>query len=254
MLKGVLRMQRRVYSAGRWSSGPGRGAEGRVNGARGVALAVAAGVLGAVYVAPAGSSGQQSGEVASDALVDAREFAEAMHVPVSTEKDVGPPETFDEITVSVPGDITLFSRHVPGQEATPPPKAEIVPPTVQIKTPTPTPTPISPVETVLPDQHHDVQIIDTEGICLAIPVPPKVPDQEPLPCPFEESTGEINWDSPSFDGLAQGNCASEFKTAFACFVHSQTDPKGADCTKLFNVMQDCFAGTSLGTDSSPLKP
>ena len=260
----------------RWYSGERRGSApaGLVGPRGGVALAVAAAALGAVYVAPGGADGTegslegvQERESVSDALQDAPELSQEQQLPGGN-GEVVPDEApkgstgeiqmdstpdkpaFDEITISVPGDITLFSPHVPV-------KSEIVSVESEIETvpledaPKPSKVEHGVVEDAFmaPPPHHDVQIIDTEGICLAIPVPPKETEAETQPPMFEEGAGEINWDSPSFGGLPHGNCGPEFRTAFACFVHSKTEPKGADCTRLFNLMQDCFANTA--TSGSP---
>lgn len=50
---------------------------------------------------------------------------------------------------------------------------------------------------------------------------------------FNPETGEINWDCPCLGGMAHGPCGEEFKTAFSCFVFSETDPKGMDCIDKF---------------------
>lgn len=57
---------------------------------------------------------------------------------------------------------------------------------------------------------------------------------------FNAETGEINWDCPCLGGMAQGPCGEEFKSAFTCFVFSQSDTKGADCLDAFQGMQSCF--------------
>ncbi|CAH0057590.1 unnamed protein product [Clonostachys solani] len=57
---------------------------------------------------------------------------------------------------------------------------------------------------------------------------------------FNPETGEINWDCPCLGGMAHGPCGEEFKTAFSCFVFSETDPKGMDCIDKFQGMQTCF--------------
>ncbi len=40
--------------------------------------------------------------------------------------------------------------------------------------------------------------------------------------------------------MAKGPCGEEFKTAFSCFVFSESEPKGADCVDYFKNMQKCF--------------
>ncbi|KAL7662802.1 Mitochondrial intermembrane space import and assembly protein 40 [[Candida] zeylanoides] len=57
---------------------------------------------------------------------------------------------------------------------------------------------------------------------------------------FNPETGEINWDCPCLGGMAHGPCGEEFKEAFACFVYSETEPKGIDCITKFEKMRTCF--------------
>ncbi|KAJ8144463.1 hypothetical protein OY671_002432 [Metschnikowia pulcherrima] len=57
---------------------------------------------------------------------------------------------------------------------------------------------------------------------------------------FNPETGEINWDCPCLGGMAHGPCGEEFKAAFACFVYSETEPKGIDCIAKFEAMRTCF--------------
>lgn len=57
---------------------------------------------------------------------------------------------------------------------------------------------------------------------------------------YNPETGEINWDCPCLGGMASGPCGEEFKEAFACFVHSEEEPKGIDCIKKFENMRSCF--------------
>lgn len=57
---------------------------------------------------------------------------------------------------------------------------------------------------------------------------------------YNPETGEINWDCPCLGGMAHGPCGEEFKEAFACFVYSETEPKGIDCIKKFENMRSCF--------------
>ncbi|CAK7909112.1 mitochondrial intermembrane space import and assembly protein 40 [[Candida] anglica] len=57
---------------------------------------------------------------------------------------------------------------------------------------------------------------------------------------YNPETGEINWDCPCLGGMADGPCGEEFKEAFACFVYSETEPKGIDCIKKFENMRTCF--------------
>lgn len=57
---------------------------------------------------------------------------------------------------------------------------------------------------------------------------------------YNPVTGEINWDCPCLGGMAHGPCGEEFKEAFACFVYSESEPKGIDCIKKFEAMRTCF--------------
>ncbi len=52
--------------------------------------------------------------------------------------------------------------------------------------------------------------------------------------------GEIDWDCPCLQGMAQGACGENFKTAFTCFVTSTSDPKGSECVEHFVAMRDCM--------------
>ncbi|KAJ2402651.1 Oxidoreductase [Coemansia sp. RSA 2559] len=68
----------------------------------------------------------------------------------------------------------------------------------------------------------------------------KEEEQQDQSAAFDPETGEINWDCPCLGGMADGTCGEEFKTAFACFVYSEEEPKGMDCIDAFKAMQDCF--------------
>lgn len=57
---------------------------------------------------------------------------------------------------------------------------------------------------------------------------------------YNPETGEINWDCPCLGGMAHGPCGEEFKEAFACFVYSESEPKGVDCITKFSKMRECF--------------
>lgn len=57
---------------------------------------------------------------------------------------------------------------------------------------------------------------------------------------INEETGEINWDCPCLQAALAPPCGEFFREAFACFVASKTEPKGADCLEKFTAMQDCF--------------
>lgn len=45
--------------------------------------------------------------------------------------------------------------------------------------------------------------------------------------------GEINWNCPCLQGMADGPCGPEFKESFSCFHYSEAEPKGADCIDQF---------------------
>ena len=45
--------------------------------------------------------------------------------------------------------------------------------------------------------------------------------------------GEINWNCPCLQGMADGPCGTEFRESFSCFHYSQADPKGSDCIDQF---------------------
>ena len=68
----------------------------------------------------------------------------------------------------------------------------------------------------------------------------------PLDLPEEEpeglikANGEINWDCPCLQGMADGPCGEPFKDAFSCFHYSEAEPKGVDCIDQFKSMQECF--------------
>ena len=55
-----------------------------------------------------------------------------------------------------------------------------------------------------------------------------------------KENGEINWDCPCLQGMADGPCGEEFKGAFSCFHYSDAEPKGVDCLESFKTMQECF--------------
>lgn len=54
-------------------------------------------------------------------------------------------------------------------------------------------------------------------------------------------TGEINWDCPCLQGMADGPCGEQFKAAFSCFHYSEAEIKGSDCVPQFRDMQICFS-------------
>ncbi|EGD81593.1 hypothetical protein PTSG_02308 [Salpingoeca rosetta] len=53
-------------------------------------------------------------------------------------------------------------------------------------------------------------------------------------------SGEIDWDCPCLQGMADGPCGETFKAAFSCFVYSQAEEKGSDCIQQFEAMHECF--------------
>ncbi|KAL6444879.1 hypothetical protein ACFW04_002122 [Cataglyphis niger] len=73
----------------------------------------------------------------------------------------------------------------------------------------------------------------------AIPSKIDLPDPEPSPGLLLPN-GEINWNCPCLGGMATGPCGLEFREAFSCFHYSTADPKGSDCRKVFETMQDCM--------------
>eukprot|EP00112_Aurelia_sp_Birch-Aquarium-sp1_P015580 Seg3467.1 transcript_id=Seg3467.1/GoldUCD/mRNA.D3Y31 product="Mitochondrial intermembrane space import and assembly protein 40" protein_id=Seg3467.1/GoldUCD/D3Y31 len=52
--------------------------------------------------------------------------------------------------------------------------------------------------------------------------------------------GDINWNCPCLQGMADGPCGTEFRESFSCFHYSEADPKGSDCIDQFKEMQECF--------------
>ena len=62
--------------------------------------------------------------------------------------------------------------------------------------------------------------------------------------------GEINWNCPCLGGMASGPCGYQFRSAFSCFHHSESEPKGSDCYEEFLQMQECMSKypTLYGTD------
>lgn len=73
----------------------------------------------------------------------------------------------------------------------------------------------------------------------AVPSNISLPDPEPSPGLLLPN-GEINWNCPCLGGMATGPCGLEFREAFSCFHYSAADPKGTDCRKVFETMQDCM--------------
>eukprot|EP01135_Chromosphaera_perkinsii_P011273 Nk52_evm54s2367 gene=Nk52_evmTU54s2367 len=56
--------------------------------------------------------------------------------------------------------------------------------------------------------------------------------------------GEIDWDCPCLKGMVDGPCGMDFREAFSCFVHSESEPKGVDCIESFKTMQECMGRNS----------
>jgi len=52
--------------------------------------------------------------------------------------------------------------------------------------------------------------------------------------------GEINWNCPCLGGMASGPCGYQFQSAFSCFHHSESEPKGKECFEQFMQMQQCM--------------
>lgn len=73
----------------------------------------------------------------------------------------------------------------------------------------------------------------------AVPSKINLPDPEPAPGLLLPN-GEINWNCPCLGGMATGPCGLEFREAFSCFHYSTADPKGSECRKVFETMQDCM--------------
>ncbi len=66
------------------------------------------------------------------------------------------------------------------------------------------------------------------------------PDVERIPTQALLPDGDIDWDCPCLQGMAQGPCGAEFKDAFSCFVKSKAEPRASDCVDQFQKMQDCL--------------
>lgn len=80
----------------------------------------------------------------------------------------------------------------------------------------------------------------SENIANNEPDNPLMPGDELQPAGLITESGEINWDCPCLQGMADGPCGTEFKDAFSCFHYSEEVPKGADCIEPFTAMQKCF--------------
>lgn len=51
---------------------------------------------------------------------------------------------------------------------------------------------------------------------------------------------EINWDCPCLKSALEPPCGLFFREAFECFIKSKASPKGSDCIKYFQTLQDCY--------------
>lgn len=60
--------------------------------------------------------------------------------------------------------------------------------------------------------------------------------------------GDINWECPCLNGMADGPCGETFKTAFSCFFYSEADPKGSDCIEQFKLFSQCTVESSDSND------
>lgn len=60
------------------------------------------------------------------------------------------------------------------------------------------------------------------------------------------ASGEINWGCPCLGGMATGPCGQEFREAFSCFHHSESEMKG-NCSK--KVMMYYFSSEATSVDN-----
>lgn len=51
--------------------------------------------------------------------------------------------------------------------------------------------------------------------------------------------GEIDWDCPCLGPMTKPPCGDVFKTAFSCFVNSESEIKGSECIEQFKAMREC---------------
>ena len=80
----------------------------------------------------------------------------------------------------------------------------------------------------------------SENVSTEEPDNPLLPGDDSQPVGLITESGEINWDCPCLQGMADGPCGTEFKDAFSCFHYSEEEPKGANCIEQFTAMQKCF--------------
>ena len=64
-------------------------------------------------------------------------------------------------------------------------------------------------------------------------------DEEDDARAIDPETGEINWDCPCLAEAVAPPCGEFFKSAFSCYIKSQTQPKGEDCEDLFFTWKTC---------------
>lgn len=58
---------------------------------------------------------------------------------------------------------------------------------------------------------------------------------------YNPDTKQVDWFSPALGNLPHGPCGADFQQALSCFVHSEKNPKGAECLEKFSALQTCFA-------------
>lgn len=66
------------------------------------------------------------------------------------------------------------------------------------------------------------------------------PNAERVPTTALLPDGDIDWECPCLQGMAQGPCGIQFKAAFSCFVKSKAEPRASDCVEQFYKMQECL--------------
>lgn len=152
--------------------------------------------------------------------------------------------TFDEITI--PGDITLFSPHIPKQNKCE--KLEKSKNDLTVADTSNISDTIEIMEEILPKvitPTTDFQMIDTEGISLMIPIDKntnintnEINSKDTNSLIHHE---QIDWNSPPLKKMTNGNCGNEFKDAFQCFIQSKHNERGSDCIDTFNKIQNCLA-------------
>lgn len=101
--------------------------------------------------------------------------------------------------------------------------------------PLPTPAPRS-----VPAPYSDQNSRGVEPVRSSNNIPTTPPQGTSQLDAFNPVTREIDWQSPSLNGMPEGPCGEDFKAAFSCFVYSDQVPKGSECVSKFAAMQDCF--------------